>query len=132
MKVKWIGAAAVLLLVAGIVIYKQGSAPEPVATSVASDEAARVVLFADPREANEACGCGQIFTLVRAVGAEGVAVLEVDPRSGSDLIQKHEVVVEPTVIVFDEGGKEAARFEGEDATTIAAIGSALEELRGSL
>ena len=59
-------------------------------------------------------------------------MLEVDPRSGSDLLREHRVVVEPTVIVLDDGGEEVARFEGEDPKTIAAIGLALDELRGAL
>lgn len=131
MNVKSLGVVVVLAIVAGIVVYKQGGTPEPVVQTSHSEEAVRVMLFADPHEADEVGGCGDIFTLVRGVGAAGVGVVEVDPRGGSELIQTHRVVVEPTVIVLDESGKESARFEGEDSTTIAAIDSALQELRGA-
>ncbi|MHC4506778.1 MAG: hypothetical protein ACYTFI_26105 [Planctomycetota bacterium] len=129
---KWLAVCAVLGLFAGVVVYKQVSEPEPSAVVTSgAEEAVRVILFADPRQADVVCGCGEIFALVRKVGAEGVSVLEVDPRAGSELTQTHRVVVEPTVIVLDESGEETARFEGEDSTTIAAIGSALEQLRGA-
>lgn len=133
MKGKWLGIVAVLGLVAGIVVYKQASAPEagPSEAGTARVESPRVLLFADPHEADEVGGCGEIFRLVRRVGSQGLPVLEVDPRGGDALIREHRVVVEPTVVVLDERGQEAARFEGEDATTIAAIESALEHLRGA-
>jgi hypothetical protein len=133
MKGKWLGVFAVLGLAIGIVVYKQVSEPDvgPSAAATSGAEAPRVLLFADPREADEVCGCGDIFRLVRSAGTEGIPVLEIDPRGSAELIRKHRVVVEPTVIVLDTSGVETARFEGEDSTTIAAIGSALEHLTGA-
>ena len=130
MKGNWLVVLAVVGLVTGIVIYKQVSEPDvrlgAAATSAA--EAPRVLLFADPHEADEIGGCGDIFRLVRKVGTEGVPVLEIDPRGSAQLARKHRVVVEPTVIVLDDGGAETARFEGEDSRTIEAILLALERL----
>ena len=132
MKAKWLGICTVLALVAGIIVFKQAGEPEAGTSGAGTSggEAPQVLLFADPHEADEIGGCGDIFRLVRRVGSEGIPVLEVDPRGGNALIREHRVVVEPTVIVLDERGQEAARFEGEDATTIAAIGSALQRLPG--
>ena len=129
---KWLGICAVLALVAGVVVYKQTSEPAggTGGARTAGVETPRVLLFADPQEADEVGGCGDIFRLVRKVGGEGVPFLVVDPRGSNALIREHRVVVEPTVIVLDERGQEAARFEGEDATTVAAIGSALQHLPG--
>ena len=53
MNVKWLGVLAVLVLVVGTLAYKQGGAPEHVTQTSSSEEAVRVVLFADPHEADE-------------------------------------------------------------------------------
>jgi hypothetical protein len=130
MKGKWLGVLAVLGLAVGIVVYKRVREPHvgPGARASSGAEAPRVLLFADPNEADEVGGCGDIFRLVRSAGAADIPVLEIDPRGSAELAQKHRVVVQPTVIVLDDSGVETARFEGEDSTTIAAIASALEDL----
>jgi len=123
----------VLGLAIGVVVYKQVSKPHVASgpTALAAAEVPRVLLFADPREADEVGGCGAIFRLVRSVGTEGIPVLEINPRASTELVRRHRVVVEPTVIVLDDSGAETVRFEGEDSTTIEAIGSALKHLTGA-
>ena len=132
MKGKWLGICTVLALVVGIIVYKQAGESEAGTSGVGmpEGEAPQVLLFADPHEADEVGGCGEIFRLVRRVASEGIPVLEVDPRGGNALIREYQVVVEPTLIVLDERDQEAARFEGEDATTISAMESALQRLPG--
>lgn len=133
MKAKWPGVLAVVGLAIGIVAYKKVSEPDvgPGAAERSAAEAPRVLLFADPGEADEVGGCGDIFRLVRRVGTEGIPVLEIDPRGSAELTRKHRVVVEPTVVVLDDSGVETERFEGEGSMTIAAIESALEHLSGA-
>jgi hypothetical protein len=133
---RWVGVLAIAALVVAIVVYKQTSeapvvrAPDERGTSEAG---ASVLLFADPREADKVCGCGDIFKLVRHAAAQGVVVREIPPQSGSEDIREHRVLVAPTVIVLDSENVEVGRYEGEDRATIEAIRSSLdrviEELR---
>lgn len=90
----------------------------------------RVLLFADPREAEATCGCGLIFHAVREAAASGLATREVDPERELELVAQHRVTVEPTVIFLDEEGHETSRWEGEAGETIAAIEAELARLNG--
>ena len=130
MKYKWIGLVAVAAVVVAIVLYKQAPQTSPAESITEAGEEATpsVLLFADPDEADEVGGCGEIFTLVRAAAARGIPTLEIDPHGDSELIRTHRVVVSPTVILRDEHGLETVRHEGEDAGTIAAIEADLERL----
>lgn len=98
--------------------HSSGIEPERAAEAGASP---RVLLFADPREAEATCGCGLIFHAVREAAASGVATREVDPERERDLVAQYRVTVEPTVIFLDEDGRETSRREGEAGETIAAI-----------
>jgi len=138
MKRTWIGLVVLALLVVGVFLAKSMLRTAP-ATGPAASEApsgdvqpgqTQVMLFADPREAEASCGCGQIFRLVRAAGRRGVRTREIDPAGNRDLVRQYRVTVEPTVLFLDADGREIARREGESSDVIAALRSELEELAG--
>ncbi len=130
MKHQWLGALAVLLAAAGIIAVKQlapasgGSPP----TGPGSPTPA-VVLFADPAEAESACGCGEIIRFVRAAASRGVPVREVPPAD-TETNRAYRVTVSPTVVFLDPHGTIVSRFEGEGAQTIEAIRASLDKLAG--
>ena len=131
MKARWIGIVSVVAVLAAVLVYKEvtkAPAVPAAAESTSSAQSSTVLLFADPREAGESCGCGEIFRLVRDAGTRGVLVQEIAPDSGDERIQRHRVVVSPTVIVLDADENETARHEGEGPETIAAIRAGLDEL----
>ena len=89
--------------------------------------AIQVLLFADPREAESSCGCGQIIRMVREVDLPGViAVQEFDPRRDPEALRLHSVQVAPTVVIAGGDGVERERFEGESPEVIDALRGALE------
>lgn len=90
--------------------------------------AARVVLFADLSEVDEAEGCGAIIRGVRDARRRGLATEEIDARNGSDAATPHRLLLAPTLIVLDGAGRELKRFEGESPQTIRAIQAELERL----
>ncbi len=125
-----IAAAVVVAGVAALVPYKEGTrveAPTPTtAATTEAEDAPRVVLVADPREAESACGCGEIIRMVRSAGSEGVEVLEVAPGSAES--HDYRATVNPTVLFLDSEGKVLTRYEGEEAETISGIREQLDEL----
>lgn len=139
----WIAAVVVALAAAVIIFYKEtrahpssGALPgvAPGASSPAQAEpvaAGSVLLIADPDEAGDACGCGQIIRLVRDAGTRGVAVRELAPGSDVSLERQYGVTVSPTVLFLDSTGHVVARHEGEGSETIAAIRSDLDRLAGN-
>jgi len=89
----------------------------------------QVLLFADPREAESSCGCGQIIRMVREAGVPGVVtVQEFDPQRESEAVRIHAVRVAPTVIIAGGDGVEQTRFEGESADVVAGLREALASL----
>lgn len=130
----WKVAALILVFVGlGAVIawHETRSPPTSAPRLESAAEHARVLLFADPREAEATCGCGLIFHAVREAASGGVVVREVDPEHEAELVRAHRVAVEPTVIFLDESGRETARHEGESSETIAAIEADLARLRSA-
>lgn len=132
----WAGVLVIAMLVVGVLFAKsmkssssaaRASAP---AAATLSQSQPRVLLFANPREAGESCGCGEIFREVRAAGAKGVKTREVDPKQEEDLVRQYRVTVEPTVIFVDTSGRELSRKEGESDDTLAAIRTELHRLAG--
>lgn len=102
----------------------------PVATTTAALRGS-VLLFADLSEAGEGeDGCAVIIRTVRAARDHGVAVTEYNSGASPEVRKQHRVVVDPTVIVLDSSGREVARHEGEDASTIAAIRADIERVSG--
>jgi hypothetical protein len=135
MKSKWIGLILICALATGVLLAKQLRGPQPASpagNAVASaGSTALVLLFANPAEAESSCGCGEVFRAVRAAAARGVSVREVDPAQNRDLMKQHRVLVEPTVLVLDEQGRERRRHEGESSDVLAAIRTDLDGLSGS-
>ena len=109
--------------------------PAPSVAEKVSDEegnGATVLLFADPREAEESCGCGEIIQMVRDLrGVSGVHFREIDTRSPSPDARQYGVRTSPVVIILDASGRERERFEGESSPTITSLLSALDTLHHS-
>lgn len=134
-----IGTAVVAVAALALVLAKQpwrpsaANAQRPDARSVPrapAIAAASIVLFADPREADAPCGCGDIIRAVRTAAAQGVSVREVAPGTAPELAQRYRVLVMPTVLVLGPRGEERARFEGESSATIEALRARLRALPG--
>lgn len=132
-----IGTAAVAVAALALVLAKQpwrptaANAQRPDARPgphAPTTTAASVVLFADPREADAPCGCGDIIRAVREAAARGVSVREVAPGTAPELTTRYRVLVTPTVLVVGPRGEERARFEGESSATIEALRARLRAL----
>ncbi|HEX4824306.1 MAG TPA: hypothetical protein VFV19_08315 [Candidatus Polarisedimenticolaceae bacterium] len=122
MKTNWPAVAGVGALALGLIAYKGTRAPLPNPGSSSTSTAAPVVvLIADPAEAEESCGCGEIIRAVRAAAAKGVSTREVAPGADLGLEKRYGVKVSPTVLFIGTDGTVRARHEGEDADTVDAI-----------
>lgn len=138
----WISAIVVAAAATAIILYKEtrgrpssgpvaSVAPAASASGGPARVAARsVLLFADPDEAESACGCGQIIRLVRGAGARGVEVREVAPGGDASLECEYRVTVAPTVLFLDSTGHVVARHEGEAPEIVEAIRSGIDRLAG--
>jgi hypothetical protein len=128
-------AIAVSLVVFAIAIVlllkpdRSANGPSAGGGSNAVPASSQVLLFADPREAESSCGCGQIIRMVRGADDPGVvAVMEFDPQRDSEAVRQHAVRVTPTVIIAGADGIEQVRFEGESADVIVGLRGALAAL----
>lgn len=134
MKRPWIGVSLLALLIGGVVLAKSmRPAPAPPASdSTTADPQGQpqVLLFINPKEAEQSCGCGQIFRAVQASSTRGVRTQVVDPERERDLVRQYRVRVEPTIIFADATGHEVSRHEGESRETIAALQADLDRLVG--
>jgi hypothetical protein len=108
----------------GLVGYKALSRGSTT-SAAAAQPAPRVFLFADLREADRSCGCGEVIRAVRAAAARGVPVRENDDAPA----REHHVTVQPSVIIVDTAGRETARHEGESEMTIQALKKDLDAIR---
>ena len=90
---------------------------------------ARLVLYADLSEVDEAEGCGAIIREVREAARRGVTTEEIDARKPSDRLARYKLLVAPSVIFLDEAGREVKRYEGEAPDTVRSI---LERIRNLL
>lgn len=136
MRPRWLPVLAVVLVAGALVAYKQfRQDPREQSSRVTPQSAVAggpsVLLFADPREADSADACAEIFRLVRRAGVQGIRVHELAPDKATEAARQHRVTVEPTVLILDASGREVARHEGESSETIAAIRSSLERLQAS-
>ena len=136
MKRNWLAALALAVAAAGIIAYKESARVRSVAYADAPKQAptktskATVLLFADLGEAAAACGCGQIIRLVRAAAARGVPTQELPPGDKSGpMFERFKVMVTPTVLVLDQSGATAARFEGESKSTIESLRAQLDKMK---
>jgi hypothetical protein len=127
MKKNTLYVIVVVLLAAGLVIFKQRAAPKITNQEVSLPA---VVLIADLREADSPHDtCAEIIRVVREARRRGVRVSELMPNSDSDLLRNHRVVVVPTVLVLDREGRELNRFEGESVATLNAIRTRLGQIQ---
>lgn len=127
MKKNTLYVIAVVLLAAGLVIFKQRTAPNITSQEVSLPA---VVLIADLREAESPNDtCAQIIRVVREARSRGVKVSELMPNSDSVLLKNHRVVVVPTVLILDRDGHELNRFEGESVATLNAIRTRLGQIQ---
>lgn len=129
MKNSWGGILVVIALVGGVLAAKALSprnASDPMIG--VANERPQVLLFANPKEADASCGCGEIFRAVREVSTKGVRTREVDPGRELDLVRQYRVTVEPTVIFVDQAGRELGRREGEAGDTLTQVRGDLDRL----
>jgi hypothetical protein len=130
MRVRWLGAGFVVVLVICILLLK--SRLRPNVSSSAVTDAPAVVLVADLREAaNADDGCALIIRAVREASKRGIHTAELSPNSNSDLLRRYRVLTVATVLLFDKSGKEIGRFEGEDTETVRAVEARLRSLSGT-
>lgn len=125
---KWVGLAAVALLVGGVLAVKQGER-SPDASAAAATDAPQVLLLADMSEAGGADGCARIIKAVQSAEQRHVRVAQFEPGDTSPLLTRYRVLVSPTVLLIAPDGKVSARFEGESPEIIAAVESRLAQVR---
>lgn len=129
---RWLGVLAVAVIAASIVVLNprrpgsplhqsSGSATpgSPGATATLAEQS--LLLIANPAEAGESCGCGEIIRMVRGAAGHGVVVREVAPGADPDLERKYGVTVAPTVLWLDHEGREVLRHEGEGPAVVDSI-----------
>ena len=90
-----------------------------------------LVLFADLREADTSCGCGEVIRMVREAARNGVPLHELEPGTADVLVQRHGLTTSPTVLVLGPDGREQARFTGEGADTLQGLRARLQGLSGT-
>lgn len=126
MKREWVWAVLVVGAATGLIIWRELRRSP---TIPAAPAGARIVLYADLGEVDEAEGCGAIIRGVRDATRLGVAAEEIDSRMPSDRLARYKLLVAPSVIFLDESGREITRYEGEAPDTVRAI---LERIRNLL
>ena len=87
-----------------------------------------LILFADLREADSSCGCGEVIRTVREAAKNGVPLHEVEPGSTDAMATRYALKTSPTVLLLGTDGTEQARFEGEVPDTIQGLRSRLQGL----
>lgn len=117
---------AVLVMGAGVglALWRHQHRPQPLMQAPKPSQPS-IVLFADLRETDSACGCGEVIRSVREAAHNGWGLRELEPGSADPLVAHFALKVSPTVILLGPEGRERARFEGEGPVT-------LKNLRASL
>ncbi len=124
------GALVVFAIAAALIAWRESRRPVPTtaaAPMVTPASGARIVLYVDLGEVDEAEGCGAIIRAVRRAQKSGVATEEIDARS-SESPAKYRLLVAPAVLILDPAGHELSRFEGESPKTVRAIETAVDQL----
>ena len=121
---KWPAAVFVFAAASGLIVWREARKSTPPVSPV--PVGARLVLYADLSEIDEAEGCGAIIRGVREAVRRGVATEEIDARRSSDRLARYKLLVAPSVLLLDEAGREVKRYEGESPDTVRAI---LERVR---
>lgn len=132
---RWFGVLAVAVIAVGIVLLRSGQSRSPatpsnrsLSTAPATQSGPSVLLVADPGEAEESCGCGEIIRMVRHAQKHGVRIREVAPGAAPELERQYRVAVAPTVLFLDANGREIARHEGESSAVVDSIRAGLDRL----
>lgn len=131
MKRKRLAGIAVILAAAGLIIWRASRTNAPNSHDSAQHQSAHrptVVLFADLREADEIPGCGEIIKAVRDAASRGIVTRELDANHDAAKAREYKVLVAPSLLIFDNTGKEIGRFEGESHDTIATATQAINGL----
>ena len=105
--------------------------PPPLAAGSTTSSAKSVLLFANLREADEDCVCGEVIRAVRAAAARGIKTREVNvfnTDEASAVSQKYHVLVSPAVLFLDGSGKEVSRLEGESKKMLADVKAVLNNM----
>ena len=132
MILKRLAGIAVLLAAAGLILWRSTRAPASSphdSVQNRSARRARVVLFADMREADEIPGCGEIIKAVRDAASRGIATRELDANRDAAKAREYKLFVAPSVLIFDATGQEIGRFQGESKDTIATLTRAINGVR---
>lgn len=128
MKVRWPELTVVVLLVVGILATKHYKRNRT--ETMVSSEHPTVLIVADLSEAGETNDvCAEMIRTVREAGQRGIAVKELAPGAEPQLLKRYHILTAPTVLILDRNGNEAARFEGEEKTTLASLRARLAILQ---
>ncbi len=92
----------------------------------------KVLLFADPREAESSCGCAEVIKTARSTSSiQGVFFKEFDLTQNGNELKKYSVRVSPTIVILDKNNKEQMRFEGETRRVIKGLHRAITSFKNS-
>lgn len=116
-----------LLVVGGAVGLAGWRLRQRSAVVVSPRDAPRVLIYADLREADSPCTCGELIRAVRAARARGVPVQEIGSGDPGPAVQAHRLLVSPTVLFLAPNGTEQYRFEGEGEDALAGTRRLLAE-----
>lgn len=111
---------ALAVLGGGVVLaaWRHHHRPRPIQQAAVQGQAT-VLLFANLREVDASCGCGDIIRAVREAHSRGWALQELEPGSQDPRVARFRLATSPTVILLDPDGQETIRFEGEGPHTLA-------------
>lgn len=101
----------------GLSLWRHQHRPQPI-VQVPLPSRSSLILFADLREADSACGCGEVIRSVREAARNGWGLRELEPGSADPLVASFALKASPTVLLLSPEGQERARFEGEGPDTL--------------
>ena len=97
---------------AGLALWRHHHRPTPLAQA-AQAQGPSMVLYADLREADFSCVCGEVIRAAREAAHHGWGLRELEPGSADPLVARFALKTSPTVILLGSDGQPQARFEGE-------------------
>lgn len=102
---------------AGLALWRHHHRLQPLVQAPQPSQPA-MILFADLREADSSCGCGEVIRAAREATHHGWGLRELEPGSPDPLVARFALKTSPTVVLLAPDGQEQARFEGEGAETL--------------
>lgn len=111
---------------AALALWRYQHHPRPLAQAPKPSQPS-LVLFADLREADSACGCGEVIRAVREAARQGWGLRELEPGSPDPLVARFALKASPTVLLLGPDGRERKRFEGEGPETLRDLRAHLQE-----